>query len=320
MGRNIRTGIIGNGRMAKKCADIINKAEGIELSRSIVDTSRATISPDFSEYLTSLGCDFHSSSSINSQDEIDYLVAGGCDVVFSINNHQILRPALLESFPRQIINFHNGPLPRYAGLNAPSWALFNAEHQHGVTWHYVDEGIDTGDILAQKIFDIPEGTTARQLVMMSIDHGISLFVDLLAALEARSLRPEPQDLANRTFYSSSEIPGGARIDLKSSFAQVDRIVRALNFTPLESPFPYPALSFGGRVFFVDAVSPAEQEPGLPPGRIVRADTKLIVQGESFAIELTEVRNDRGERVPVSSVVSEYGIVAGMQINGVDHGD
>jgi len=47
-------------------------------------------------------------------------------------------------------NLHPGPLPRYAGLNAPSWAIYRGEQRHGVTVHRMDRGIDTGDIAYQE--------------------------------------------------------------------------------------------------------------------------------------------------------------------------
>src|SRR4051794_31786216 len=53
------------------------------------------------------------------------------DYLFSIANLAILSPEILQ-FPRKLaINYHNGPLPRYAGLNVPSWAILNHETTHG---------------------------------------------------------------------------------------------------------------------------------------------------------------------------------------------
>src|SRR5437763_7520259 len=43
-------------------------------------------------------------------------------------------------------NLHPGPLPEYAGLNAPSWAIYNGEERHGVTLHWMDEEIDAGPV------------------------------------------------------------------------------------------------------------------------------------------------------------------------------
>jgi len=50
------------------------------------------------------------------------------------------------------INFHDGPLPRYAGLHATTWAILNQETSHGVTWHEMREIVDTGAILQQRVF------------------------------------------------------------------------------------------------------------------------------------------------------------------------
>ena len=50
-------------------------------------------------------------------------------------------------------NLHPGPLPEYAGLNVPSWAIYEGERSHGVTLHWMDEGIDTGPIVWQERFD-----------------------------------------------------------------------------------------------------------------------------------------------------------------------
>ena len=64
---------------------------------------------------------------------------------------------------RAAINFHDGPLPEYAGLNTPVWALLNGETQHGVTWHLMTREVDRGDILAQRRFDLTDSETALTL-------------------------------------------------------------------------------------------------------------------------------------------------------------
>lgn len=313
MKKTVRVGIIGNGYIAAECARIIDKSP-MTLSRAVIDTSRPTISGDFEGYLSSEGHPWLASSSLNEQETLGFLSQGLCDVVLSVNNHQIIRAPLLERFPGQIINFHNGPLPRYAGLNAPSWAIFNGESCHGVTWHVVDGGVDTGDILTQRQFAIPPATTARQLMMTAIDQGIDLCEELVAKLAQGNLEPTRQDLSQRTFYQSSDVPGEARIDLTSSYDYLNRLVRALNFNPLESPLPLPGLTWRGRPFFIDSIALAEPEDGCSLGMVVQAEDQLVIQGNSFAIEVTGVRNERRERVPVSAVVSQYGIVVGMHLD------
>ena len=62
----------------------------------------------------------------------------------------ICPPATLIASARQLaINFHDALLPRYAGLNAPAWALLAGESTHGVTWHEMTPQVDAGRIVRQ---------------------------------------------------------------------------------------------------------------------------------------------------------------------------
>ncbi|MCZ7669919.1 MAG: formyltransferase family protein [Chloroflexi bacterium] len=74
------------------------------------------------------------------------------DYLFSITNLAILPEALLVLPQKGAINFHDGPLPRYAGLYATSWALLNQELIHGVTWHTMTAAVDEGLLLKQQLF------------------------------------------------------------------------------------------------------------------------------------------------------------------------
>ncbi len=60
-------------------------------------------------------------------------------------------------------------------MNIPSWAIINGESKHGVTWHFIDTGIDTGNIIAQKIFPLDKDVTAGRLMSKCIMEGLTLF-------------------------------------------------------------------------------------------------------------------------------------------------
>ena len=70
------------------------------------------------------------------------------DVLLSVVNDHILKAEVLSRF-RVALNFHDAPLPAYAGLHATSRAMVNREAEHGISWHIVDSGIDTGAVVAQ---------------------------------------------------------------------------------------------------------------------------------------------------------------------------
>ena len=76
---------------------------------------------------------------------------------------RIVGPQLLAAFPRRIINIHPSLLPKHRGLRAWEQALTAGDSVAGCTVHYVDEGVDTGDIIAQAEVDVLPGDTAESL-------------------------------------------------------------------------------------------------------------------------------------------------------------
>ena len=76
---------------------------------------------------------------------------------------RIVKAPLLTAFPRRIINIHPSLLPKYPGLEAWKQALAAGEAETGCTVHYVEAGIDTGEIIAQKKVPILSGDTPESL-------------------------------------------------------------------------------------------------------------------------------------------------------------
>ena len=83
------------------------------------------------------------------------------DWLLSIANLRIIPEAVLALPTKGAVNFHDGPLPRYAGLNTPAWAIINGEAQHGVSWHMIEGGVDEGDLLAQELIEIAAASIPR---------------------------------------------------------------------------------------------------------------------------------------------------------------
>src|SRR4030066_979230 len=86
----------------------------------------------------------------NSPENLDVLARYKADIFVSMSFNQILKKRIIDMAPRGFINCHAGALPYYRGRNILNWALINDAREFGVTVHYVNEGIDTGDIIAQR--------------------------------------------------------------------------------------------------------------------------------------------------------------------------
>lgn len=128
------------------------------------------------------------------------------DYLFSIINFRILPPSLIRSPQILAINYHDAPLPKYAGSHAIEWALANRESQHGITWHVMTDEVDAGDILKQVIFPITGETTPAQLRQRCYLTAMRAFRELIAELLTGHYTRVPQDLTKRTYYPRSVLP------------------------------------------------------------------------------------------------------------------
>lgn len=81
---------------------------------------------------------------------------GDLDYLFSIVNDTLVPVSVLKAVKKLSINYHNGPLPRYAGTNAMNWAIINGERNHGICWHVMTEQFDSGVVLAREEVRIEE--------------------------------------------------------------------------------------------------------------------------------------------------------------------
>lgn len=128
------------------------------------------------------------------------------EFLFSIVNFRILDAEILRT-PRVLaINYHDGPLPRYAGTHAPAWALRNKEASHGVSWHVIEDRVDTGDILKQVSFPLSPEETLDSLSQKCSLMAIRAFRELIVELKLGTFSRTPQDLQQRTFYHRDDIP------------------------------------------------------------------------------------------------------------------
>jgi phosphoribosylglycinamide formyltransferase-1 len=93
----------------------------------------------------------------------DWLQEQGVDLVVLAGYMQLLDPAFLARFPRRVVNVHPALLPAFPGLKAIEQALAYGVKVFGVTVHFVDEGVDTGPVIAQRALELPGAPTAASV-------------------------------------------------------------------------------------------------------------------------------------------------------------
>jgi len=121
----------------------------------------------------------------------DWLEGLGVELVVLAGFMQLLDPAFLARFESRVVNVHPALLPAFTGIRAVEQALDYGVKVFGVTVHFVDEGVDTGRIIAQRAVDLPEATEAEAVrdALRPLEHDLLCEVVALIARGAVTLDP-----------------------------------------------------------------------------------------------------------------------------------
>jgi UDP-4-amino-4-deoxy-L-arabinose formyltransferase/UDP-glucuronic acid dehydrogenase (UDP-4-keto-hexauronic acid decarboxylating) len=169
----------------------------------------------------------------------------GVDVLLNVHALYVL-PADVVAAPRiGSFNVHPGPLPRYAGLNAPSWAIYHGEQTHAVTIHWMDGGIDTGLIAYQAELAIDSDDSGLTLSAKCVRAGLPLLQKLLEAAANGTIPRRPQPDVPRRYYGR-EVPHEGRLLWTESAARIVNFIRACDYLPFTSPWGHPRAYLHGR--------------------------------------------------------------------------
>lgn len=103
-------------------------------------------------------------------------------LVVSVSNRFIFPRAFVRRANVDIINYHNSLLPRHRGVHAEAWAIYEGDAETGVSWHRIDDGIDTGPVLARRRVPIDDDTTSLSLLRRQSDAAVAAFGDMLPRL------------------------------------------------------------------------------------------------------------------------------------------
>ena len=124
------------------------------------------------------------------------------DLCLSIYYRRIFNERYLSVPPMGFINMHPSLLPKYRGSMPTLWALFNNEKKAGVTLHYIDRGIDTGDIIAQKIYSVPPAITGYALHRNLMGFGFHLFKKIFPLVLTGRITRIKQNHTEATYFSA----------------------------------------------------------------------------------------------------------------------
>jgi methionyl-tRNA formyltransferase len=228
--------------------------------------------PVVHESAQKLGLDVWPSSSVRSPELATRLHSAAVDLLMNVHSLFLIHPSVLAAPTIGSFNLHPGPLPEYAGLNVPSWAIYEGARSHGVTLHWLDEGIDTGPIAWQERFDVESTDTGLALSGKCVRHGVPLLLRLatVAAADARLIPREQQDLSRRKYFSAGP-PADGRVDWAQPADAILRFIRAADYAPFDSPWGHPRAQLAGVSVGVAKARATGVAAAQPPGTVVELD-------------------------------------------------
>jgi len=231
--------------------------------------------------------DYFSAANINVPKFLEKVSSYNCDLFVSMSFNQIFRKTIINIPPLKIINCHAGKLPFYRGRNILNWAVINNEKEFGITVHYVDEGVDTGDIILQRTYPITDEDTYSTLLESAHINCAKILYDAVKLIQSGKVVSIKQNSIHPVgHYCGVRKEGDERINWNQSSRDVFNFIRAIC-----SPGPMARTALNGKEVKINRTRMIKDAPNYKciPGLIVnKTEQGYAVKTLDSTIEIFEV--------------------------------
>jgi amino acid adenylation domain-containing protein len=300
--------LIGTESILIRCAEILlqygNEISGISSNEKlIIDWASEMGIPVFSQ----------------GSNLVDIIRQLAVDYLFSIVYPKIIPNEILALPSKGAINFHDGPLPKYAGMNATSWAIMNQEKSHGVTWHFMSAEVDKGQILKQHFVDIDPWDTSLTLNSKCYEAGISAFSELVEDLVTGTLEPRQQNLNERTYFAKYKRPPAlCTISWSAEADEISALVRGLHFGTYNNVLGLPKFMIDSEIVIVQGIEVLDIRSQLNPGTIVGLnDDHIGVTTSSNDVAMNKLQLQGGPPLSIRDFIDRYNLHEGDKLTQLD---
>lgn len=138
---------------------------------------------------------------INAPETLSVLSELEPDIIFSVSSPQIFKKAIIAIPKKGCLNIHSSLLPAYRGQNANFWVMARGERETGVTIHYINPGIDDGDIVLQEKIMIQSDWSLHDLYMKAIETGSDMIAESLQLVYRNKVTAKKNDVAKGSYFA-----------------------------------------------------------------------------------------------------------------------
>ncbi len=220
-------------------------------------------------------------NSVKNGEALEIIKQHNPDCIVVVAYGKLLPQEILE-FPKYgCVNIHASLLPHYRGAAPIQWAVLNGDPVTGVTTMKMDIGMDTGDILLQKEFPIPDTMTSGELFDALSPLGGELIVETLKALEEGTVTPVPQNHEQATHAPMLD-RSLSLLDFSRSAKELHNTIRGLH------PWPCAKFTYGDKTVKVHASRVLGECKGTP-GETLEDKRLVVCCGDGVALHLKTIQ-------------------------------
>lgn len=168
-------------------------------------------------------------------------------LVLSAGNLVIFPKDLVDAPWITIFNYHNSILPRHKGVNAEAWTIFEGDKLAGITWHKVERGVDSGRILVQAKFPLPDNITSGELLKIQASVAVRALDDKLDALLTGEYELMEQERTPGSTHKKDERPNDGRLSPDWDPDKIWRFLRAYDYGATKN-LGVPTINIGGQAY------------------------------------------------------------------------
>jgi len=290
----LRVGLFGDGKWAQNVFILFQRDPLIELKFITLRYKQPDV--QLKELSKAHGIPCHIHPNINSEEFIRQAKSYDCELFVSLSFDQIFRVQIINIPVCKTINCHAGKLPFYRGRNVLNWALINDESEFGITVHYVDEGIDTGDIILQRTYPITDADNYSTLLERAQTECANVTLEAVHFIAHDQVDPVPQEQIHPVgTYCSGRGVGDEILNWDMSSREIFNFVRAIC-----EPGPMARCWVNDHEFCINSV---EMVPNAPiyrciPGAVLMASKDgVYIKTRDSMVRVTDFRSN-GRRLRV----------------------
>jgi len=244
---------------------------------------------------------------VKDESFVEKIKALKIDLIVVVAFGQIISKAILQIPPKGCINVHPSLVPKYRGAAPINWAIINGEKETGVTTFFMDEGMDTGDILLSRKTFIHPHDNAKTLGERLSHMAAELLLQTISSLKKGTLSPIPQDHTQATYAPKLSKEDGL-IQWNKKASEIRNQIRGMN------PWPCAFTKWKGMLLKIyeaeELQAMVEEEPGTVTK--IEPDGMHVATGEGYLI-IKELQLEGRKRLRAEEFLRGARIRAGEKL-------